>query len=154
MLYNIFFAIADITKKQYLCTRNINHLTTIFMKTFFKITIECNGQRESLRVQSTKLRKFYETRTCGIYMPKLTIIVSIYQIDVYLYLTHRIELCGTCGKPTKQRRYCLHKFEHEVYLITDSGLLIKTFPEMAKVSVSMVENGVVEDGVVIQDNIK
>ena len=124
------------------------------MKTFFEITIECNGQRESVRVQSTKLRKYSETKMCGVYTPKLTIIVSIYEIDIYLYLTHRVELCGTCGKPTKQKRYTLHKYEHEVYLMTDSGLLINTFPEMAKVSISTTEEQVVEDGVVILNNIK
>lgn len=124
------------------------------MKTFFEITIECNGQRESVRVRSTKLRKYSETKTCGVYTPKLTIIVSIYEVDVYLYLTHRVELCGTCGKPTKQKRYTIHKYEHEVYMITDSGLLINTFPEMATVSVSLIEEHVLEDGVIILDNVK
>lgn len=124
------------------------------MKTFFEIQIKCNGQCETLRVQPTKLRKYSETKTCGVYTPKLTIIVCIYEIDIYLYLTHRVELCGTCGKQYKQKRYTLHKYDHEVYLITNSGLLINTFPEMASVCVSMIEEQVAEDGVVILDNVK
>lgn len=124
------------------------------MKTFFEIQIKCNGQCETLRIKSTKLRKYSETKTCGVYTPKMTIIVSIYEIDIYLYLTHRVEMCGTCGKPVKQKRYTLHKYDHEVYLATDSGLLMNTFPDIASVVVTMTEEGVLEDGVTIQENIR
>lgn len=124
------------------------------MKTFFDITINCNGQCENIRIQSTKLRKYSETRKCGIYKPKQTITIGIYQIDIYLFLTHRVELCGTCGKPIKQKRYTLHKHDYEAYMVTEAGLLINVFPEIAKIHVVPIENDFVDDGVVILDNVK
>lgn len=124
------------------------------MKTFFNITIECNGQRESISIQPTKLRKYSEAKTYGVYKPKQTITIGIYQIDISLFLTHRVELCGTCGKPTKQKRYTLHKYDYEVYMITYTGMLKHVLPEIAKIHIILRETDFIEDGVVISDNIK
>ena len=124
------------------------------MKTFFMIQIKANGEIREFKVQSTKLKKLNQTKLHGIYTPKLTLFVSCYEIDLFLYLTHRVEMCGTCGKPAKQKRYTLHKYEHKVYLVTASGLLMNTFPDIACVVVSMTEEGVFQDGVTIKENIR
>ena len=124
------------------------------MKTFFQIQIKANGEIREFKVQSTKLKKQHETKLYGIYSPKLTLFVSCYEIDLFLYLTHRVELCGTCGKPVKQKRFTLYKYSYDVYLITDSGMEINVLPDIANVNVSLIEDGALEDGVIIREGIK
>lgn len=124
------------------------------MKTFFEIQIKANGEIREFKVQSTKLKKLDQTKLQGIYTPKLTLSVSCYEIDLFLYLTHRVELCGTCGKPVKQKRYTLHSYNHEVYLKTHDNMLMNVYSEIASVVVTIKEQGALEDGVTINENIK
>lgn len=122
------------------------------MKTFLDITVQCNGQCKNIRIQTKKLRKYSETKKYGIYIPKDKITISTYQIDLYLCLTYRVELCGTCGKPGKQKRYTLHKHDYEVYMVTYTGMLSHVLSNVAKIHIALVEEDVIEDGVVILEN--
>lgn len=119
------------------------------MKTFFKIWIKANGEAKEFKLQSTKLKKIATTTQCGIYKPKAKICVSCYEIDIFLYLTHRVELCGTCGKPIKQKRYTLHDYDHEVYIQMQNNMLANVYHEIAQVEICVEEQDVLEDGVTI-----
>lgn len=124
------------------------------MKTFFKIQIKANGEVREFKVQSTKLKKLDQTRSHGIYTPKLTLFVSCYEIDLFLHLTHRVELCGTCGNPIKQKRYTLHGYNHEVYIMTHDNMLMNVYSEIASVVVTLEEKDILEDGVTIKTGIR
>lgn len=124
------------------------------MKTFFKIQIKANGENREFKVQSTKLKKLNQTKLHGIYIPKMTLLVSCYEIDLFLHLTHRVELCGTCGKPIKQKRYTLHGYNHEVYIKTHDNMLMNVYSEIASVVVTLEEQDILEDGVTIQTGIR
>lgn len=122
------------------------------MKTFLDITIQCNGQCRNIRIQTTKLRKYSQNEKYGIYVPKDPIVIGMYQIYLYLFLTYRVELCGTCGKPYKQKRYTLFKYYYDVYKVTYTGMLSNVLHEIAKIHIVLIEEDVVEDGVVILEN--
>ena len=124
------------------------------METFFKIWIKANGESKEIKLQSTKLKKIATTPKYGIYKPKVNICVSCYEIDIFLYLTHRIELCGTCGKPIKQKRYTLHDYDHEVYIEMQNNTLANVYHDLAEVKIYVEEQDVLNDGVTINENVR
>ena len=122
------------------------------MKTFFKILIQANGEYKELKLQSTKLKKIALTTQYGVYKPKERICVSCYDIDIFLYLTHRVEICGTCSNPIKQKRYTLHDYDHEVYIQIQNDMLANVYHDLAKVEICVEEQDVLTDGVTIIEN--
>lgn len=112
------------------------------MKTFFNITIEGIGDPLTIKVQSTKLRKFDQNSKYGFYRLSKKIEAGFYHIDIVLGLTYCIELGGTIIKPYKQRRYTIHQVHHEVYLLDRYDMYHCQPQSLCSVSVEIEEQDV------------
>lgn len=109
------------------------------MNTFFNITIEGLGDTQTIRIKSTKLRKFYENAKYGFYRLPKKLQIGDYFIDIVLALTYDIELGGVVGRPIKQRRYTIHQIHHEVYTLSKEGMYINQQPTLCSVKLESEE---------------
>lgn len=112
------------------------------MKTFFNIIIEGIGEPLTIKVQSTKLRKFNQSSKYGFYRLSKKIEASYYHIEVVLALTYSVELGGTIIKPIKQKRYALHQVHHEVYVLDRYGMYHCQAQSLCSVRVEIEEQDV------------
>lgn len=112
------------------------------MKTFFNITIEGVGEPLTIKVQSTKLRKFDQNSRYGFYRIPKKIEVGFYHINVVLALTYYIELGGTIEKHLKQKRYTIYQVHHEVYTLDRYGMYHCQPQSLCSVSVEIEEQDV------------
>lgn len=119
------------------------------MKTFFCFSIIANGERTNIQIQSTKLTKIGETRNCGIYVPKESIMCGGYEFEFKLFLTYTVEMCGTIGAAKKQKRYTLHKVMFQTYKRDKYQMLLNVMNEVSKVFVSIRETDLIEEGTII-----
>lgn len=113
------------------------------MKTFFNITIEYKGDKQTFRVQSTKLHKFDQSAKYGFYRIKNKVQVDLYHVSIVIALTYSIELGSTAGKPIKQSRYTIHQVHHEVYTLNGEGMYVNQSPTLCSVSVELEEENVI-----------
>lgn len=119
------------------------------MKTFFSIDITANGEHINTQIQSTKLRKVGEVGKYGKYTPKIAILCGGYEFHFELLLTYNTELCGVVGKPKKQKRYTLHLAKWQPYKRDKNQMLHNVLTDVARVMISIREEGLAEEGVII-----
>lgn len=119
------------------------------MKTFFCIDIITDGEHINTQLQSTKVYKIGVNGIYGRYAPKAPILCGGYEFYLELLLTYNVEMCGVVGKPEKQRRYTLHFVKWQPYKRDTNQMLHKVHKDVARVMVSIREEDLVEDGVVI-----
>lgn len=113
------------------------------MKTFFNITIEYKGDKQTFRVQSTKLHKFDKNAKYGFYRLKKKLQINHYHVSVVIALTYDIELGGMVRKLIKQRRYTIHQVYHEVYTLNGEGMYVNQSPTLCSVNVELEEENVI-----------
>lgn len=112
------------------------------MKTFFNITIKGIGEPLTIKVQSTKLRKFDQSSKYGFYRLSKKIEAGFYHVSVVLALTYSVELGGTIEKHFKQKRYAIHQVHHEVYVLDRYGMYHCQPQSLCSVSVEIEEQDV------------
>lgn len=119
------------------------------MKTFFSIDITANGEHVNTQIQSTKLRKIGEVGKYGKYIPKTAIVCGGYEFYFEFLLTYNVEMYGTVGAMKKQKRYTLHLEKWQPYKRDKNQMLHNVLTDVARVTVSICEKDLIEDGVVI-----
>lgn len=119
------------------------------MKTYIVIDVVANGEHRNIQIQTTKLRKSGESDKYGVYKPKEYIMCGGYEFEFKFFITYNVEMCGTIGKLKKQKRYSNHMTKWQVYLRDKHLMLHSVLSDVAKVMVSLREEDLIEDGVII-----
>lgn len=119
------------------------------MKTYFCIDIIANGEHLNAQIQSTKLRKIGETGKYGKYVPKMAFLCGGYEFYFEFLLTYNVEFCGIVGKPKKQRRYTLYLAKWQPYKRDRNQMLHTVLTDVARVMVSIREEDLTEEGIII-----
>lgn len=120
------------------------------MKTYFCIDITANGEHRNIQIQSTKIRKIGEAGKYGKYVSKIDISCGGYEFEFEFLLTYNIEMCGTIGSMKRQKRYNLYLAKWQPYMRDENGMLHNVICDVAKVMVSIREEDLIDDGVVIK----